>query len=595
MKSFFKTTLAVMCGVFLMNLIGIIFFFMFIGSVAASGEAKPVLPRSGVLKIDMSKITVVEHPVADFDLASLMNGASMQSLGIWNVVQAINSAAVDPSVKFIYLKTDGMSSSVAVVEEMRKALSNFRQGGKAVISYVESPDTRSYYLASVADKVFMSSNAGASPMIVGIGSQLIFLKDLLDKLGVNVQLIRHGKYKSAGEMFINSKPSPENLEQNQVMVNSVWSAIAGEIAESRGITAEAFSSMVDNLELNDGDDMVNNALVDELLDRTALKDRLADLAVESSFKDVAMIPFADYVKVNGVTNTAVKQKIAVVYANGDIVDGDGMADVAGDKFAHILAELRQNDQVKAVVLRVSSPGGSVLASDKLKSEIDQLREVKPVIASYGEYAASGGYWISASCDKIYTDKTTLTGSIGCFSMIPDFSKTATDLLHVNITNVTSNKHSAMLTGLKPLDTKEMDYMQESIETIYDQFVGLVAEGRELEPEFVDSIAQGRVWTGTDALEIGLVDAVGTLEDAVQFAAMLVSEGNPDLSVWNIEAYPKPLTAVETMMSFVDKSFEKGNDVFAGTPFESVENAFKNWSWDSSEHLYARLPYSIVIK
>lgn len=595
MKEFIKTTLAVMCGVFLMNIVGFILFFMFIGSMAAAGESKPVLPRSGVLKIDMSELVVAEQASADIDVNALIGGSGMQSLGLWNVVQAINAAAIDPSVKYIYIKTDGIMSDFSVTEEIRKALVNFRQSGKAIISYIESPDTQSYYLASVADKVFMSSNAGASPMIMGVSNQMIFLKDLLDKLGVNVQLIRHGKYKSAGEMYIKNSPSPENLEQNQVMINSIWASIAEDIAESRGITPEALSDMIDNLELNDADDMINNSLVDEIVDRSTLKERLADLAVAENFKDVSMISFADYVKVKGVSNATAKQKIAVVYAEGSIIEGDGTSDVAGDRFAAELSKIREDEQVKAVVLRVSSPGGSVLASDKIKSEIDKLREVKPVIASYGAYAASGGYWISASCDKIFTDETTLTGSIGCFSMIPDLSKTAKDLLHIGITTVGSSKHAGMLSAMRPLDESEVAYMQESIETIYSQFLTVVSEGRDLTPEYVDSIAQGRVWTGSDALAIGLVDSIGTLEDAVKYAAMVASDGNPDLSVWNVESYPKPLTLMENLLSSMGQSLDKGNDVFAGTPFESVENAFKNWSWEDSEHIYARMPFEMVIK
>ena len=594
MKEFVKTTLAVMCGVFIMGIVGMMIMISFIGALAASSsDPKPVLPRSGVLKMDMSKFSIVENASGDMDLSSVVGGSYLPSVSIWKAVQAVNAAAADPSVKFIYLKTDGLSADLAQVEELRKALSDFRLSGKAIISYVESPSTASYYLASVADKVYMLSNAGASPMIVGIGSQMFFLKDLLDKLGVNVQLIRHGKYKSAGEMFIKNSPSPENLEQNQVMINSMWNAVAAEVAKSRDITPEAFSAMIDNLELNDGSDMLRNSLVDELLDKEGLKNKIATLSVVDKFSDVKMIPFADYAAVKGNGNTSSKNKIAVVYAAGDIVDGYGSANVAGDTFASLIASLRDDSSVKAVVLRVASPGGSVLGSDKIKSEIDALRNQKPVIASYGSYAASGGYWISASCDKIFTDNTTLTGSIGCFSMIPDLSKTAKDVLHVGVTTVGSSKHSGMYSLMNPLDEQELAYMQKSIETIYDQFVTTVSQGRDLTPEFVDSIAQGRVWTGSDALEIGLVDQIGTLQDAVAYAATVA--GDADLANWNVSAYPKPKTMVEQILSSVGQQVSPDNDVLAKTPFKSVGKAFRNWTWESSEHVYARMPYEIVIR
>lgn len=593
MKEFVKTTLAVIAGMFIMSIIGMVIFISFIGAVAASGDAKPVLPRSGVLKMDMSKIAISEQASADMDIQAMVSGTSLTKVGIWNAVQAIKAAAADPGVKYIYLKPDGLTAELSQLEEIRKALSDFRQSGKAVISYVESPSTASYYLASVADKVYMSSNAGASPMIVGVGSQMFFLKDLLDKLGVNVQLIRHGKYKSAGEMFIKNSPSPENLEQNQVMINSIWKAVADDVAASREITPEAFGAMIDNLDLNDGSDMLRNSLVDELLDREGLKNKLATFAVADKFSDVKMIPFADYVAVKGNGNQASKKKIAVVYAEGDIVDGYGSANVAGDTFASLISEIREDSSVQAVVLRVASPGGSVLASDKIKSEIDRLRESKPVIASYGSYAASGGYWISASCDKIFSDRTTLTGSIGCFSMIPDFSNTAKDLLHVGVTLVGSSKHSGMYSLMKPLDEAETEYMQKSIETIYDQFVSTVSNGRDLTPEFVDSIAQGRVWTGSDALGIGLVDSIGTLEDAVAYAAVVA--GDPDLESWTIAAYPKPATLMESLMASLGSSMKPDNDVLAKTPFSNVGKAFKDWTWEGSEHTFARMPYEIVIK
>lgn len=595
MKDFLKTTLAVIVGIFVASILASAVFFSCVGSLA-SMSSETVIPRSGVLKMDMSKITLTERSTDQ--TMSLLSGGSSTPVSLWNAVQAINAAAADPGVKFIYLKPDGVSAGISQLEELRTSLVNFRKSGKAIVSYVENPTTASYYLASAADKVYMLSNCGASPMILGVGSQMIFLKDLLDKLGVNVQLIRHGKYKSAGEMYVRNSPSAENLEQNVEMINSIWTSLASAIEESRGITVERFSEMIDNLELNNAQDMLANNLVDELLDKEGMRERITSLGLYNSFSEVSMIPFESYVPAKVPADIpSGKKQIAIVYASGDIQEGDANdnTNIYGDAYARLLAAIRNNPDIKAVVLRVASPGGSVLASDKIKTEIDLLREVKPVVASYGAYAASGGYWISNSCDRIFTDNTTLTGSIGCFSMIPDLSKTAKDLLHVGVTTVGSSKHSGMYSMMSPLSPAETAYMQKSIEEIYTAFVNTVALGRNLEPDFVDSIAQGRVWTGADAIKLGLADEKGTLEDAVRYAAALASDGDTDLGTWSVNEYPRPASVFEMLMAAFGNAAGNSNDVFAGTPFESVGKAFRNWSYETGEHNFARMEYEIVLK
>ncbi len=589
MKSFFKMVLAVVCGLILMSFIGLFLFTGFIGALA-SGESETVLPREGVLDMNLAKITMAEQSGPSSDPQALLSGSS-ESIGIWDAVQAINTAATDPAVKFIYLRPDGTTMDMASIEEIRTALSNFRTSGKAVISYLETPTTSSYWLASVSDKIYMSNVRGGTSMMTGVGSQMVFLKDLLDKLGVNVQLIRHGKYKSAGEMYIKNAPSAENLEQTRSMINSIWNSVAASVEESRNLEAGKLGKLIDDLALNFPTDFVEAGLVDELVSRESLHENLATLAVVDSWKDVKMIPFDKYVGAKVLPNIKAKQKIAVIYAEGNIQEGtSGQGVILGDKFASILAKVRNDESVKAVVLRVSSPGGSVTASDKIKTEIDLIRKEKPVIASYGSYAASGGYWISNSCDKIFTDATTLTGSIGVFSMIPDLSKTAKNLAHVGIYTVGSSKHSDMYSGMRPLSKEEIDYMQESVEDIYDSFVNIVAEGRDLEPEYVDSIAQGRVWTGAEALEIGLVDEIGTLEDAINYAA--VSAGDANLANWSVEGHPKAPSPMETLMEMFGMNQDTG--VLANTPFAGIEKAFKGWDFQTSERFYARMPYEYVI-
>lgn len=591
MKEFVKMTLATIAGLFLFGFVAFFLFFAMVGAIASIGSSQPVMPREGVLQINMSAMTLTEQTQEEDPFASLAGSGSVTPVGIYSAIKAVNAAATDPAVKFIYMKPDGASGGIAQIEEFRKALENFRNSGKAIVSYIENPSNASYYLASVSDKIYMTSYEGGMNMFSGLSSQMIFLKDILDRLGVNVQLIRHGKYKSAGEMYIRNSASPENMEQNTEMIESVWNSWAVEIAQSRDISVEDLNAMLDNLELNFPSDFLEKGLVDELFTREELQQQICDLYSASRFEDVQAIQLPDYAKLKDVENFKAKKKVAVIYAEGNIVDGDAKQEVAGDRFAKVIADVRKDSAVKAVVLRVNSPGGSVLASEKIKAEIDLIQKRGiPVIASYGDYAASGGYWISANCDKIYSNATTLTGSIGVFSMIPDISGTLKDKVHVNITPVNSNKHADMYGMMRPLDQAELDYMQASVENIYEKFTGLVAEGRDMTVPAVDEIAQGRVWTGAEALEIGLVDEIGTIEDAITYAASCI-DGVQSLSDVQIAAYPKPLTTMELLL----ESFGGGESVFAGTAFEGIETAFKNWSSSESGKVYARLPYEFSIR
>lgn len=590
MKDFVKMTLAVVCGIIVVSIIGWILVFGLVGAATASLSSQASLPKSGVLKIDMSKVQFGEQSVEANPLTSLGQiplgtisvSAPASTVGIWDAVCAVNAAAEDPAVEYIYLKTDNSSSSLALLQEFRHSLAKFRAtSGKPIVAYCENPTTGSYYLASVADKVYMSPYLGVMSMFSGVSSQMTFLGDLLEKFGVNVQLIRHGKYKSAGEMFTRSSASPENREQYQVMINSLWGSISSEIAASRSITVEELNMLIDDLCLTEGADFVEHKLADATLSRTELENKLADLAVVGKYKDVKFISFSDYVSAKAVVSKS-KEKIAVIYANGEIVDGSAKSEVAGDRFASIIEKVRADSTVKAVVLRVNSPGGSVTASEKIKTELDLLKSTKPVIASFGEYAASGGYWISNNCDKIFSDAVTLTGSIGVFSIIPDFSKTLKDVAHVGVESVSSNKHGDMLSLMRPLDESEKAYMQRSVENVYDRFTSIVAEGRGLDKEYVDGIGQGRVWTGSDALDNKLVDEIGGLEDAIKYAAL--AAGQPDLTQWHIKDYPRSLSQMESILSSIQNT--DAND------YSVLVNQLKDLK---SVRMMARMPYELKIK
>ncbi|MBQ1937013.1 MAG: signal peptide peptidase SppA [Bacteroidales bacterium] len=580
MKSFLKSTLAAACGVLLVFVVVIMFFGAIFGAIAAAGESTPTIPSEGVLKIDMSAINITEQQQESDPMEILAGGSTTETIGLWNAINAINTASSDPAVKYIYLLTDGSVASSTTLEELRASLSKFKSSGKPIIAYTESPSTGSYYLASVADKIYMTSYQGASAMVTGVSSQMIFLGDLFKRLGINMQLVRYGKYKSAGEMYTRSSSSAENREQYQRLVDSMWESMSGEIAESRGMTVETLDKYIDNIELNLPEDFLRCGMVDSLYTREQLQNQLAVLAVKEDYKDVKMIPFADYAAAKAPASKASKS-IAIIYADGEIIDGSDTKQIAGDRFAKLIEKARRDSTVKAVVLRVNSPGGSVLASEKIKHELDLLGEVKPIVASYGSYAASGGYWISNNCDKIFTNKTTLTGSIGVFGLIPDVSGTLKNIAHVNIESVNSHKHSDMLNGMRPFDDAEHNYMYRSIDNIYKLFLATVSEGRGISEAEVDAVGQGRVWTGSDALGIDLVDEIGTLEDALHYTASIA--GDPDLNNWDITSYPKPQTSLEALMSLLGQSTEEE---------VSIVKAFKEISEPT---VVARIDRNIEIK
>ena len=593
MKEFVKMMLAVICAFIVMQIVGFFLFFVMIGSVAALGSGKTVLPREGVLDLDMSQFSLGEQTLDEsfsptVSLLGLTAGGP--TVGLWDAVQAIEAAAADPGIKYVLLRADAASGGVSTMEELRAALAEFRKSGKAVVAYTENPSTGSYYLASVADKVYMTSYHGGNAQMIGLSSRMLFLKDLLDKVGVNYQLIRHGKYKSAGEMYIKNAPSDENREQYQVMVNSLWKTLSAATAESRGLTEEKLNELVDNLRLNFPEDFLENGLVDELLDHEGLVNKLCALAQVEKQEDLHLIPFADYVSAK-VLSFRGKDNVAILFADGEIIDGNDKMEIASDRFVAEIDKIRKDNTVKAVVLRVNSPGGSVVASEKIRTALKLLMAEKPLVASYGNYAASGGYWISAGAQKIFSDATCLTGSIGVFSLIPEFSKTA-GKLGVNIVTVGSNKHSGMYSLMRPFDKEEEASMQAYVEDIYGRFVNIVAEGRSLEAARVDDLGQGRVWVGTDALERGLVDEIGGLREAVDYAASLA--GFVNKSDYRVVGFPAPLSWSDQLLEMISGRKDEPS-ILAGTPFEEFGKALKDLRENEPSKVYARLPYDIQIQ
>ena len=570
---FLKTLLASFLGCAIALFIAVLVCIGFIGSLALLGQSSaPVVPENGILKMDFKN--VVSERAVPVSAIALLQGQNTSTTTIYDAIKAVERAAADPGVRFIYMEPDNFAGSISSLEELRNALEKFRASGKAIISFTQTPTLGSYWLASVSDKIYMAPYG--SGMILGLGSQMIYFKDLLDEIGINIQLIRHGKYKSAGEPYIKSEMSPENRKQNEDMLNAIWDSIGEEIAQARGITVEELDSMINGLRLDSPADFMKYGLIDGTATKDEMTEKLCTLYEVEDEKDLSFIPFDDYA-ISLVPKTVSKNKIAVVYADGEIVEGKSTENIGGDSFSKQLSEIRKDTTIRTIVFRVNSPGGSVSAAEKIKREIDLIKgQGRTVIASYGSYAASGGYWISANCDYIFSDATTLTGSIGVFSMIPDIGKVIKEKAHLNVYTIKTHEHADMFNMMRPLDAEEERYMQASVDTIYTKFTELVAQGRGMEVGYVDEIAQGRVWAGTEALEIGLVDEIGGLADAIEYAAAV--SGYSD---YEVVQYPKPKTQIEMLMEQFG-----GMDAVLESPFE---NAYRNLE-EVSGKMYARLPW-----
>ena len=581
MKNFLKTTLAVIVGSLVAMFICSLLFFGLIGSLAALGESQePAVPSKAILKIDFATpVTELGQEDAMQAFQSL-NFSSAKPLGILKAVKAIEMAASDPAIKFIYISPNDLNIGMANLEEVRNALLNFRKSGKAIISYADNFSQGGYYLASVSDKIYLNSDGSGA--IVGLGSTMMFFKDLLDKLGIEVQLIRHGKFKAAAEQFIASGISQENYEQNKEMIDSIWESWISEIGESRDIDPAHLNTLVDDLKLFSAESLKEHGLVDEIVSRDQMYATLCNLFGVEKEKHLKMISLAKYAEAVVKPNIKAKDKIAVIYADGEITMSDPQG-LSAKKFYPIIREVSQDSSIKAVVLRVNSPGGDAQAAEILNKELQLMRTNKPLIVSMGEYAASGGYWISAKSEKIFADNTTITGSIGVFSMAMNYGAGLKKHLKINTAEISSNKHSNMLSGINPLDAKEVAFMQGMVEDIYTKFTALVSEGRELPVEYVDEVGQGRVWTGADAIERKLADEKGGILDALNYAAAAAN-----LSDYRIVEYPAAKSSMEQFMEMIQGA--EANVKAMADPEETIRNIYSKIEKDGEFRVYARHPF-----
>ena len=513
MKSFLKNILTTIIGIISSIIVMILLIIGFVAIISSEDEVK--VKENSILKIDLANTSVVERSSENpFDGLSL-SGDVASTIELKQVLDNIEKAKLDDNIKVIYINTSYVSAGISQIEEIRNKLLEFKQTGKPIIAYSEVYNQAAYYLSSVANKVYLNPEGVVE--LKGLSAGFIFYKGLLEKLDIEVQIIRHGKFKSAVEPFMLDKMSDANREQMQLLLNSFADNLFDSLASQRGMTLSDIHNHANNLSLENAKSCLDLHYVDALLYQDQVDD---SLLVISKSEKLNFISLNKYSNVKVEKKEISRNKIAIIYATGEINSGEGdEKSIGSETTAKAIKTAREDKNVKAIVLRVNSPGGSALASDVIWRETVLAKEEKPLIVSMGDYAASGGYYIACAADSIVANPTTLTGSIGVFGMIPNLQKLYKNKLGISIDTVNTNKHADM--GMNRALTKfEEDKVQKNVVDIYTTFITHVGEGRNMSTTAVDEIGQGRVWTGYDAKDIGLIDTYGGLEKAIEIAVYL---------------------------------------------------------------------------
>ena len=535
MKDFIKYTMATVVGLVLVSIImGILTFVSMAGMIASEGMSSPIEKKS-VLRITL-KGSITERAGEENPLSKL-GGETTQQIALDQALQALEKAAKNDKIEGIYMEGGILSAYPAEVQELRQALLKFKKSGKWIIAYADTYSRSAYYLCSVADKVYL--NPIGMLDWSGLSSNPMFFTGLMKKLGIKMQVFKVGTYKSAVEPYIAEQMSDANREQVSSYQQSIWNNMLKDVAKSRKTTAEALNSLADSLTILSGPEAsVKGGLVDKVCYQDEVKKILKNKAKMEEDESLRFVSISD-VALSEELNDKVDDEIAVYYAYGEIKEDitGGFAQesaITSKQMTKDLQELREDDDVKAVVLRVNSPGGSAYASEQIWREVQLLSKEKPVIVSMGALAASGGYYISCGANKIFAEPTTLTGSIGIFGMIPDATELLTDKLGLSFDVVKTNAHSDFGAMGRPLNESECRLMQAYINQGYELFTGRVAQGRKMSQDSVKAVAEGRVWTGEQAMKIGLVDKLGNLNDAIAAAAKAAK-----IEKYSVGRYPEP--------------------------------------------------------
>ena len=561
--NFFKTFLASLLAFIVANFV---WFFLliifFVGVAALSQSSTTVVEPKSVLRIDLAESIVdapVNDPFSEFDPMSMNMQKSISNM---DVMHAIGAAATDPNIEGIYINLDGAGIvTTSLLEEVRGYLKNFKEEGKFIVAYGETYSQGGYYLASVADSLYL--NPAGQMDWRGLAMQVMFYKGLLDKLGVEPQVFRHGTFKSAVEPYILNRMSPANRTQMETIANSIWGTLVNDIATSRNLSIDSLNMFASDLSAMLPEEALEKRLIDGLKYEDEVEDLLREKLELDADEDINFVTLGEYVASNPYTETYSDNKIEVIYADGQIVQGRSAKGTLGSTtLAEQLAEARLDEDVKAVVLRVNSPGGSALASEVMWREMELLRQQKPVVVSMGDYAASGGYYISAPADVIIANANTLTGSIGVFGLMFNAEKALNNKLGVTIDVAKTNPSADMGMPFRAVSSSEREFIMKSIEDVYSTFVNHVADGRNMTFDSVDAIGQGRVWTGSDGKRIGLVDEIGGLQYAIAVAAEK-AECIDDYTVRESTGEPTGFAAIMNQISarIADRKIRKEMGIF----------------------------------
>ncbi len=532
MKGFFKFTFASILGV----IVGLVIFILIVVAIiSSSSREKPlVLHANTILVAKLDQQIVDRNPESPFDNFAVGSFSPDHRIGLDIIVENLEKAKDDPNIKGILLDLSIVPAGIATIEEIRNAILDFKTSGKFVMAYADIFTHGSYYLATAADKIYMSPEGSIE--FIGLASRNYFIKKALDKLGIDVQVIRVGEYKSFAEPFMYTSLSEANKEQIRAYVGSIWNTMLNSISEARSIPEKELNRIADEMSVTNAKSALENHFIDGVKYRDELIAELKDMTGTSDDDDLESVSITKYSKVPKIKTLKglAKNKIAVVYASGNIIIGEGDNSNIGDKtFAKAIREARRDSTIKAIVLRVNSGGGSALASDIIWREVKLAAAAKPVIASMGDVAASGGYYILAAANKIYADPNTITGSIGVIGILPDMQKFMNEKLGITYDVVKTNSNSDFGSVFRPLKPSEMKLLEREVGNSYETFITHVAEGRGMTSEQVDLIGRGHVYSATDAQKIGLVDDIGGLREAIAAAAEAAEIEN-----YRIVKYPK---------------------------------------------------------
>jgi protease-4 len=615
MKNFFTSFFATLSALIVFLIGGFILGFLLLGALIAMGQKKPVAVQDGSYLVFDLAANIVDTPSQNEGMEEFieaLGGEAPNILQLRQVTRALRAAASDPAVKGLYLtgsmRPMGYGSGYAALEEVRGALLEFKASGKPVKAYLTYAGTRDFYLASTATEVVLDPYGVI--LMPGLAAQPMFLAGAFEKFGVGVQVTRVGKYKSAVEPYTRKDMSPENRQQLQKLIDDVWKNLTVSIEEARKLPAGALQQVVDEK----GFIRAEAAREHKLVDRVAYLDEvLAELKVATGrkedssqpFKQIALKEYARLVSGSGLSAKRSggdrielgggKGKVAIVYAEGEIVDGNGHEEgyVFGARTARILRGIRLDDDIKAVVLRVNSPGGSVSASETIAREVKLLAAKKTVVISMGAYAASGGYWISIPGERIFAEPATITGSIGVYGIFLNFQGLMTEKLGLTFDTVKTGKFADAATVARPKTPEEIALFQESVDWVYDQFISKVADSRKLDRKVVEEIAQGRVWSGTEALKLGLVDEIGGLDAAVMHAAEKAGLGTG----FRVAEYPRAKQFAEAFAEALEgRRREKS---LAGPVGQLISEAARELEtlarFNDPQGLYARLPFDLRLQ